>query len=190
MNSIAIYCGSSAGKEEVYVKSAYDAGEYLADNDIQIIYGGAKVGLMGALADGALDAGGIVVGILPSFLGSKEIAHPGLTELIMVDTMHVRKKMMADRAEGYLALPGGFGTLDELFEILTWGQLGLHKNPVGLLNINGYYDPLISMIGKMISAGFLKEEYREMLQVSDEIENLIRLMKDYRTEDVSKWHDF
>src|SRR5687768_1380717 len=137
MKSVAIFCGSSSGSDSIYYSQAAMLGKILAHRKIQIVYGGAKVGLMGAVADGALKEGGKVIGVLPNFLKSKEIAHTGLTDLILVESMHERKLKMHELSDGIIALPGGFGTLEELFEMLTWSQLGLHKKPIGLLNING-----------------------------------------------------
>jgi uncharacterized protein (TIGR00730 family) len=143
MKRITVFCGSSSGTEEIYTTQATLLGETLAIRNIELVYGGAKVGLMGAVADGVLNQGGKVIGVLPNFLGAKEIAHPKLTELILVATMHERKTKMNDLCDGVIVLPGGFGTLDELFEMLTWAQLGLHKKPIAILNVDGYYDALI-----------------------------------------------
>jgi uncharacterized protein (TIGR00730 family) len=138
MKSISVFCGSSMGVDPVYISEAILLGKTLAERSIQLVYGGARIGLMGAVADSVLNNHGKVIGVLPYFLKSKEIAHDGLTELILVESMHERKMKMHDLCDGIIALPGGFGTLEELFEILTWGQLGLHKKPVGVLNVNGF----------------------------------------------------
>ena len=158
MNGITVFCGSSSGDKEVYLNTARSLGNALAENNIKLIYGGASVGLMGAVADGALEAGGTVIGVLPRFLEAKEIAHEGLSELILVDSMHERKTRMNELSEGVIALPGGFGTLEEFFEMLTWGQLGLHKKPMALLNVNHFYDTLLTFMGNMVDQGFLKHE--------------------------------
>ena len=162
-------------------------GETLAKRNIELVYGGAKVGLMGAVADGVLNNGGKAIGVLPNFLGSKEIAHKQLTELILVDTMHERKTKMNDLCDGVIALPGGFGTLDELFEMLTWGQLGLHKKPIAILNVDGYYDALIVFIQTMTDKGLLKEVNQQMLLVSDTIDDLLDKMENYVPPTVGKW---
>jgi uncharacterized protein (TIGR00730 family) len=153
------------------------------------VYGGAKIGLMGAVADGALSEGGKVIGVLPNFLRSKEIAHEGLTELILVESMHERKLEMHELSDGVIALPGGFGTLEELFEMLTWAQLGLHKKPIGILNIDGFYDSLNIMIQTMVDKGFLKVMNQQMLLVSDNIDDLLDKMNNYVAPIVGKWID-
>jgi uncharacterized protein (TIGR00730 family) len=151
------------------------------------VYGGANVGLMGAVADGVMSAGGKAIGVLPIFLQSKELAHTSLTELILVDTMHERKTKMNDLCDGVLALPGGFGTLEELFEMLTWAQLGLHKKPIGILNTNGFYDALLVLIQTMVDKGFLKKSNQQMVLVSDDINELLDKMKKYQAPVVTKW---
>jgi uncharacterized protein (TIGR00730 family) len=187
MKSITVFCGSSTGTDQIYISKAHDLGEILAQQNITLIYGGAKVGLMGAVADGVIANGGEAIGVLPHFLGSKEIAHEGLTELIMVESMHERKMKMNELCEGVITLPGGFGTMEELFEMLTWAQLGLHTKPIALLNTNGYYDPLISLIETMVSKGFLKEIIQDMLLVSDNILELLNQMRTYIAPEVPKW---
>jgi hypothetical protein len=187
MKSITIFCGSSSGSDSIYYSQAAMLGKILAHRKIQIVYGGAKVGLMGAVADGALKEGGQVIGVLPNFLKSKEIAHTGLTDLILVESMHERKVKMHELSDGIIALPGGFGTLEELFEMLTWSQLGLHKKPIGLLNINGFYDALMQMLLTMVSQEFLKEINYNMLLVSPTINDLIDRMEQYVAPVVGKW---
>jgi len=187
MRRIAVYCGSSSGSKEIFKIKAFELGESLAKNDIELVYGGAKVGLMGAVADGVLGKGGKAIGVLPHFLAEKELQHKFLTEIVLVDTMHERKAKMAELADGYIALPGGFGTMDELFEILTWSQLSLHRKPVAILNVNGYYDALISFIETMILNGFLNEEYRGILLVNDNVDDLLAQMKAYEPIKNEKW---
>jgi len=187
MNRITVFCGSNLGTEKLFEVKAKRLGEKLAKENIELVYGGANVGLMGAVADGALMKKGIVIGVLPNFLKSKEIAHEGLTELILVDSMHERKTKMNDLCDGVIALPGGFGTLEELFEMLTWSQLGLHKKPIGILNINGFYDELISLLDTMVDKGFLKEVNKQMVLVSDNIDDLLNKMKNYKAPTVKKW---
>ncbi len=187
MKRITVFCGSSSGTEEIYTSQATLLGQTLAKRNIELVYGGANVGLMGAVADGVLNAGGKVIGVLPDFLRSKEIAHRQLTELILVETMHERKTKMNDLSDGVIALPGGFGTLDECFEMLTWAQLGLHKKPIGILNVDGFYDALIVFIQTTVDKGFLKPANQQMLLVSDSIDDLLDKMENYVAPTVGKW---
>ncbi|WP_279195937.1 TIGR00730 family Rossman fold protein [Chryseobacterium indoltheticum] len=187
MKSITVFCGSSFGSDEIYKEQAIFLGQTLAKQNIQLIYGGANVGLMGAVADGVLLEGGKAIGVLPHFLQSKEIAHQDLTELILVETMHERKTKMNDLCDGVIVLPGGYGTLEEFFEMITWAQLGLHKKPIAILNINGFYDDLIKLVQNMVDKGFLKQINQEMLLVSDSIDELLEKMKNYRAPSVGKW---
>ena len=187
MKRVTVFCGSSSGSEDLYYKQAYMLGSSLAKRGIGVVYGGAKVGLMGAVADGALGAGGEVIGVLPNFLRSKEIAHMGLTELLQVESMHERKLKMNELCDGVIALPGGYGTMEEFFEMITWAQLGLHQKPIALLNINGFYDSLINLVQTMVDHGFLKETNQNMLLVDDEIDSLLEKMKNYVPPVVGKW---
>ena len=187
MKRITVFCGSSFGTEDIYKSHATLLGQTLAKQNIELVYGGAKVGLMGAIADGVLSEGGKVIGILPNFLKSKEIAHEHLTELILVDSMHERKTKMNELCDGVIAMPGGFGTLEEFFEMLTWAQLGLHKKPIAILNIDGFYDSLIIFMQTMVDKGFLKEVNQQMLLVSDNIDELLNKMKEYVAPTVEKW---
>jgi uncharacterized protein (TIGR00730 family) len=189
MKRITVFCGSSFGTETIYAEQATLLGETFAKENIELVYGGANVGLMGALADGVLNNGGKAIGVLPNFLRSKEIAHLGLTELILVESMHERKTKMNDLCDGVIALPGGFGTLEELFEMLTWAQLGLHKKPIAILNINGFYDSLIELTNTMVEKGLLKGANQKMLLVSDNIDDLLNQMKNYTPPTVGKWID-
>lgn len=187
MKSITVFCGSSFGSDELYKEQATLLGQTLAKQNIQLIYGGANVGLMGAVADGVLQEGGKAIGVLPHFLQSKEIAHQDLTELILVETMHERKTKMNDLCDGVIVLPGGYGTLEEFFEMITWAQLGLHKKPIAILNINGFYDDLIKLVQTMVDKGFLKQINQEMLLVSDSIDELLEKMRNYQAPTVGKW---
>lgn len=187
MKRIAVYCGSSSGSSDIFKIKAEIMGKALAINNIELVYGGAKVGLMGAVANGALNNGGKAIGVLPRFLAEKELEHTSLTEIHLVDTMHERKFKMADLADGFVALPGGFGTMEELFEMLTWAQLSLHKKPVALLNVNGYYDALIQFIKVMNRDGFLKDDYLDLLIVSSDIDDLLLQMKSYVPLKNEKW---
>ena|SRR6218665_269661 len=187
LKRITVFCGSSMGTEPVFEEQAYRLGQKLAELNTGLVYGGAAIGLMGAVANGALSNKGEVIGVLPRFLQTKEIAHHDLTELIIVETMHERKTKMSELCDGVIALPGGFGTMEELFEMLTWAQLGLHRKPIGLLNINGFYDPLIDCIHVMVEKGFLKSINRDMLLVGNSIDELLQKMNDYVAPDVGKW---
>lgn len=179
MKSIAVFCGSSEGASPIFKESAVQLGYELAKRQITLIYGGANVGLMGAVADAVLEQGGQVIGVLPIFLQNREIAHQGLTELIMVDSMHERKTKMADLAEGFIALPGGPGTMEEYFEIFTWGQLGLHSKPCGFLNINQYFDPLVSMFESMEREQFMQPKYRSMVITDHTPEGILKQFSSY-----------
>ena len=159
----------------------------MAKQNIGLVYGGANVGLMGAVANGVIENGGEAIGVLPYFLKGKEIAHENLTELILVDTMHERKAKMNELSDGVITLPGGFGTLEELFEMITWAQLGLHQKPIGVLNINGFYTELLAFVQTMVSKGFLKEINKEMLLTSDSTDELLNMMKNYKAPEVNKW---
>ena len=179
MKRIAVFCGSSFGNKEIYKEQAMLLGKVLANQRIDLIYGGAKVGLMGAVANGALKEGGTVIGVLPRFLQYKELVHEQLKELILVDSMHERKLKIQELSHGAIALPGGVGTLDELFEMFTWAQLGLHNKPIAILNVNGYYDTLICLLEEMVKKGFLNSRNRQMLLYSDNIYELLEMMKNY-----------
>jgi len=187
MKSIVVFCGSSYGNEISFKDIAYELGKELAERNIKLVYGGANVGLMGTIADAVLHNGGEVIGVLPNFLKGKEIAHQNLTELIIVETMHQRKTKMNEFSDGVIALPGGFGTLEEFFEMLTWAQLGLHKKPVAILNVNGFFDSLIDFVQIMVEKGFLKEINQKMLITSKNIEDLIYQMDNYDAPTVGKW---
>ena len=189
MKNILIYCGSSTGYNEIYKNTATEVGQILANQGLALVYGGGSVGLMGTVADAILANGGEAIGVIPSFMEPWEVQHKALTECIVTDSMHTRKQLMAEKSDAVIALPGGWGTLDELFEILTWRQLGLHKMPVGILNINGFYDPMLVMLEKMVSEGFVKEANLKMLIVDDNIESLLEKLRNDVSEGelVGKW---
>lgn len=189
MKKICVYCGSSAGKRPEYTEAARSLAEALTELDLGLVYGGASIGIMGTIADAVLSAGGDVIGVIPQALVDKEVSHNGLTELKIVDSMHERKAVMADLADGFIALPGGLGTLEELFEILTWSQLGMHKKPCGLLNIEGYYDKLQSFLEHAVEEQFVKTKHREMLLVEESPERLLALMEAYQAPLVNQWID-
>lgn len=182
MKNILIYCGSSYGNNEIYNQTAQKVGETLAKQNLRLIYGGGSAGLMGTTADAVLANGGEVIGIIPSFMEAWEVQHKNLTETIVVESMHVRKQLMADRADAIIALPGGWGTLDELFEILTWRQIGLHSMPIGLLNTNGFYDDLLKMLDKMAAEGFVREANTKFLIIDDNIDSLLEKLRNDNTE--------
>ena len=187
IHSLAVFCASSDGVDKVIYEEAYEVGVFLAHNKIELIYGGSKLGLMGQVSRGVLDNNGSVTGVIPDFLKTKEVVHTGLTTLITTRDMHQRKLKMHDLSDGFIALPGGFGTLEELFEILTWAQLGLHKKPIGILNSNGYYDDLLEMMEKMVRKGLLKEEYMNLVLVSKSIQELYEKMLRFKPMPVPKW---
>ena len=179
LRSICVYCGSNAGSKPEYAAAAKAMGKAIAGRGITLVYGGGKVGLMGALADAALAAGGRVVGIIPEFLALKEVAHAGLSELIVVDSMHTRKAEMERHSDGFIAMPGGIGTMEELFEIWTWSQLGQHRKPCGLLDAAGYYGHLNAFLDRMAMDGFVNPEHRAMLHHSDSPEALLDAFAGY-----------
>lgn len=192
MKRICVFCGSNAGHNPAYRAEAEKLGRLLAARGIELVYGAGNIGLMGAVADACLAAGGAVTGIIPEALVGKEVAgravdHPALTRLEVVDSMHTRKARMAELSDAFIALPGGFGTLEEFCEILTWGQLGFHVKPMGLLNINGFYDPLLAMFNQAVSEGFLRQQNRDMALSETDIERLLDAMASYRPEPVNKW---
>ncbi len=185
--SLALYCGSSAGTDPEWISLARAAGRLLAHRQIRLIYGGGGVGMMGALADAVLHAGGRVTGVIPHFLNTRELKHEGVEDMRVVDSMHERKMLMMELAEGFIALPGGFGTLDELFEVLTWSQLGIHGKPAGLLNARGYFDGLLACLDGMVTHGFLRPEDRTRLISADMPEFLLRAMESWQPPDRLKF---
>jgi uncharacterized protein (TIGR00730 family) len=184
---VLVFCGSSPGARPEYAEAADALGRLLAGRGLGLVYGGASVGLMGAVADGALAAGGEVIGVIPRGLVEREIGHPGLTELREVSTMHERKALMADLSDAVIALPGGTGTLDELFELFTWSQLGLHRMPIGLLDVVGYWQPLLAMLDHMVAERLLRAEHRATLLVSTDAASLLDQLEGYRHEAADKW---
>lgn len=189
MNSICVYCGSADGISPDFVSAARSTGMVLARAGLTVIFGGGRTGLMGALADAALEAGGRVIGVITESMNTPALAHPGLTRLEVTATIHQRKARMYELADGYIALPGGFGTLDELFETLTWGQIGEHAKPVGLLNVNGYYDPLLVMLDRAVDEKFLFPEHRQALLCASDPARLLESMQDHQHphEAVKRW---
>jgi uncharacterized protein (TIGR00730 family) len=165
---ICVFCGAASGRAPTYAATARDLGELLAERGIGLVYGGGNVGLMGEVADAVLDAGGQAIGVIPQQLVDREIAHAGLTELHVVENLHQRKALMAELADAFLTLPGGIGTMEELFEVWSWGKLGLHSKPCGLLNVDGYFDSLRTLADQMVTKGFLEPEYRKMLLIEEQ----------------------
>ncbi len=186
MKRIAIFCGASIGHKTIYAQEARKLGRFLAQKNIEIVFGGGKFGMMGAIADAALEAGGHVIGVIPEFLKLEEIEHKGIQQMITSKNMSDRKVTISKMVDGYIALPGGFGTLDEVMEALTLGQLQIEKKPIALLNTNDFFKPLIAQFDLMVQEGFLKPENRSMLLVHDNIETLFELMEDYEAPTVSK----
>ena len=187
LKSVCVFCGSSDGNDQAIVDVAFELGKTLAANETTLVYGAAKIGIMGKVAQGALDNNGKVIGVIPEFLKLKEVVHLGLTELIVNDTMHERKMKMQEISDGFITLPGGFGTFEELFEIITWAQLGLHQKPIGLLNVNGFYDDLIAMLNTMVSKGFLKRDNLDLLLLDTTVTGLLTKMERFKPQPVPKW---
>ena len=189
MNSICVFCGSSPGNDPAYAAAAQRLGRTLAERDTTLVYGGGHVGLMGVVADAALEAGGEVIGVMPRSLVEREIGHTGLTKLYVVGSMHERKALMSELSDGFVALPGGNGTLEEFFEVLTWAQLGEHGKPCGLLNVAGYYDPLLKVFDQMVEKDFLGGAHRELVLVADDPSSLLHRFESYEPPKTVKWID-
>jgi uncharacterized protein (TIGR00730 family) len=189
MRRVCVFCGSSPGRKPAYLEAARAMGRALARRGIGLVYGGGHVGLMGAVADAALAAGGEVVGVIPRGLQLRELAHEGLTTLHVVGSMHERKARMAELADGFVALPGGMGTLEELAEILTWAQLGLHARPCGLLDVAGYYDPLVAFLDRAVEEGFVRPDHRRLLVVAQDPDALLDAFAGWQPPPVEKWLD-
>lgn len=189
MKRICVFCGSNGGNDPIFLETAGLVGEFLARKNIELVYGGGRVGLMGKVADAVLANGGRVTGAIPAALDDKEIAHKGLTQLYIVNSMHERKALMAELSDGFIALPGGFGTFEEFCEIVTWAQLGIHQKPCALLNVNGFYDNLITMFDHSAANNFISAEHRKIVLVENEIEKLYELMKNFRPPVTEKWID-
>ncbi len=189
MKSVCVFCGSSVGSRDEYAQAARDLGRLLADRGLRTVYGAGNIGLMGVLADAALAAGGEVIGVIPEALVARELAHNGVTDLRIVHSMHERKALMADLSDAFIALPGGFGTFEELCETLTWVQLGIHSKPCGLLNVAGYFDPLIAMFDRAVDDRFLRPQHRRLLQISNDTTELLGLLQAAHQPETRKWLD-
>jgi len=189
MRRVCVFCGSNRGGKAEYAAAARAMGDSIAAHGLGLVYGGGGVGLMAVVADGALERGGSVVGVIPRRLMRRELGHPGVTELRVVDSMHERKAMMAELSDAFVALPGGFGTFEEFFEVLTWAQLGIHGKPCGLLNVAGYYDPLLDMVDRAAGEGFLREAHRSLIQIDDDPDRLLSKLQAYVPPVVERWLD-
>jgi len=187
MKSVCVFCGSRTGENSLFAEQAYLFGSLLAADGLTLIYGGAKVGMMGAVADGVIDNGGKAIGVLPVFFQKKEIAHNNLQELILVNSMHERKVKLIDMSDAFVALPGGFGTLDELAEVLTLSQLGKYRKPLGLLNTDGFFDNMLAFFLKMHTDGFIKDEHLQLYHASPDAHALITWLKNYKAPKVKRW---
>lgn len=187
LKRVAVFCGSSLGNQSAYTETAVTLGGLLARRGIGLVYGGGNVGLMGVIADAALSGGGEVIGVIPRSLADREIAHTGITDLRIVDSMHSRKAMMADLADAFIAMPGGVGTFEEFFEAITWTQLGLHLKPCALLNSAGFYSPLAAFIDQAVTEGFIKPVHRAAIVVDDDPERLLNTLGEMELPDVPKW---
>ncbi|HET9983911.1 MAG TPA: TIGR00730 family Rossman fold protein [Longimicrobiales bacterium] len=189
MKSLCVFCGSSPGRVPAYADAAREVGRLLAAAGIELVFGGGSVGLMGILADATLEAGGRAVGIIPRHLWDREVGHGGLSELHIVESMHERKALMAELSDGFLALPGGIGTLEEFFEVWTWGQLGLHAKPYGLLDVHGYFRPLVRFLDHAVEERFVKPEHRAMVVIEDRPDEMLRRLREHRPPVTPKWID-
>ena len=187
MKHLCIFCGSSKGNDPIYEKTAEELAKIIVDEGLTMVYGGGSIGIMGVLADKILSMNGKVIGVIPRFLYDLEVGHDNVTELIIVESMHERKQKMAEISDGFLALPGGFGTLEEMGEILTWIQLKLIRKPIGLLNINGFYDQFLDMLDNMVAAGFLKNNNRDILLSSNDPADIINIIKNAPVFEDTKW---
>jgi hypothetical protein len=187
MHRVCVFCGSSVGNQPAYADAAEAMGTLLARRGIGLVYGGGNVGLMGVIAEAALAAGGEVIGVIPQSLFDREIAHTGVTDLRVVDSMHTRKAMMADLSDAFIAMPGGVGTFEELFEAVTWTQLGLHRKPCGLLNVNAFYSPLAAFIDQAVTEGFIKPVHRSIITVDSDPARLLDTLAAIRLPDAPKW---
>lgn len=184
---ICVFCGSLSGKNPAYAAAAVDVGRLLSERGIELVYGGGNIGLMGVLADTVLQGGGRVIGVIPESLMAKEVGHEGLTDLRIVKSMHERKALMADLSDGFIAMPGGFGTFEEFCEVVTWSQLGIHAKPCGLLNVAGYYDSLLGLFDRAVREGFLRAENRRLVLSDSSPEQLLDKMTHFRIPGIEKW---
>jgi uncharacterized protein (TIGR00730 family) len=185
--AVCVFCGANTGFSPVYAAAARDFSAELLRRDLGLVYGGGSIGMMGIVADAVLAGGGSITGVIPTFLATRELLHPGITDMRLVPTMHARKALMADLCTAFVALPGGLGTFEELFEVLTWTQLGLYAKPIGLLNVAGYFDPLVEMIRRAAETGFCRTEHLSLFSVSTDPAELLSLMETWRPTTIKKW---
>jgi uncharacterized protein (TIGR00730 family) len=187
MKSISVFCGAIINGDPMLLKAINDLADVFAEKEITLVFGGGRVGVMGRIADAVLDRGGKAIGVIPQFLMDKEVGHTGLTELIITENMHQRKQKMADISDGVITMPGGFGTMEEFFEVLTWLQLGLHNNPIGILNVGGFYDPILLQMDKMVEQKFLKPINRELVISHENPDKLVSLMEQFDSKPDDVW---
>lgn len=187
LKSICVYCGSNAGSMPVFAEVAAGVGAALAKAGVRVVFGGGRVGLMGIVADAAIAAGGEVIGVIPAALDRREVAHRGVSELHIVETMHERKALMAELSDAFITLPGGLGTLEELFETLTWSQLGIHQKPVGVINVAGFFDPLLTMLDHLVTSDFLDQEHRALLLEATSMADMLSQMERWTPPEVDRW---
>lgn len=187
IRSICVFCGSSTGFSPVYEETAKELGREIAARDWTLVYGGGNVGLMGVVADAVMEAGGKVIGVIPEALLARELGHRGITDLRVVDTMHERKAMMAELADAFIALPGGIGTFEEFFEVLTWAQLGIHHKPCGLINTKGYYQPVLDLLGNAVNEGFMRKEHQELVLPAGTVKELLEKIVRHKPIQFQKW---
>lgn len=187
MKSVSVFCGANINGDPLLLKAIDDLADVLAEKQITLVFGGGRVGVMGRIADAVLERGGKAIGVIPQFLMDKEVGHTGLTELIITENMHQRKQKMADISDGVITLPGGFGTMEEFFEVLTWLQLGLHNNPIGILNVGGFYDPILLQMDKMVEQKFLKPINRDLVISHDNPAQLVSLMQAFDSKPDDVW---
>lgn len=189
LSTVCVFCGSNPGTDPEFMEAATQTGRFLAENGIRMVFGGGRVGLMGQVADTVMAEGGEVIGVIPRDLAEKEVAHQNLTELHVVNSMHERKALMAKLSDGFVAMPGGFGTFEEICEVITWTQLGFQEKPCGILNVNGYYADLISLFDKATENGFIHSQHRRLVLVSDRIDDLIEKFRSFKPNHLEKWLD-
>jgi uncharacterized protein (TIGR00730 family) len=189
MKRICVFCGSNTGLDPIYIETAQRVGEFFAENNIELVYGGGRIGLMGKVADAVMKNGGKVLGVIPEALAIREVAHAGLTELFVVGSMHERKAMMAELSDGFIALPGGFGTFEEFCEIITWAQLGIHQKPCAILNVGGFYDNLIALFDHSTAQNFIRPEHRSLVLEGENIRELYQKMKNFVPPVIEEWLD-
>jgi len=187
MQRLCVFCGSKSGTDDRYRESAAEFGRLMSADGVELVFGGGSVGLMGVIADAVLEAGGNVIGVLPEMLATKELCHPGVADMRLVSDMHQRKAVMAELADTFVALPGGYGTFEELFEVVTWAQLGIHRKNIGLLNVAGYFDPLVRFLDHAVQEGFIKEKHRGLIVVEERPDALLSRLRKHEMPPMKRW---